>query len=140
MACFIVPAAEAVVTTIVTQEMKSKEKFNEKDASAMKSNTGAEVARASTESPFLRKLKWLNYMLWGGSFLLAFEHVWHGEITPWFPFITAAGNPADAAEMLHEMATSGVMMAVVVTVIWAGMALVTTALEKRAVPEESVAN
>jgi len=35
-------------------------------------------------------LGWLTNMLWGGSLLLAFEHVWHGEETPWFPFLTAA--------------------------------------------------
>ena len=60
-------------------------------------------------------------MLWGGSALLAFEHIWHGEVTPWFPFLTAAGNPEDAMAMLHEMATTGVAMAVLVTAVWAGM-------------------
>ena len=60
----------------------------------------------------------LNNMLWGGSALLAFEHVWHGEVTPWFPFLTNAANPADRAEMFAEMATSGVGMAVLVTAVW----------------------
>ena len=32
---------------------------------------------------FSRKLKWLNTMLWGGAALLAFEHVWHGEVVPY---------------------------------------------------------
>ena len=64
---------------------------------------------------------WLSYLLWGGALLLAFEHVWHGEVVPWFPFLTAASNPADAAEMLHEMSTIGVSMAVIVTAVWGGI-------------------
>lgn len=70
-------------------------------------------------------------MLWGGSALLAFEHIWHGEVTPWFPFLTAAGNPEDAMAMLHEMATTGVAMAVLVTAVWAGMVAVSNVIEKR---------
>ena len=72
-------------------------------------------------------------MLWGGSALLAFEHIWHGEVTPWFPFLTAAGNPGDAMAMLHEMATTGVAMAVLVTAVWAGMVAVSNVIEKRPV-------
>ena len=72
-------------------------------------------------------------MLWGGSFLLAFEHVWHGEVTPWFPFLTAASNPVDKAEMLYEMSTSGVAMAILVTAIWGVMVLVSRSLERKAV-------
>jgi hypothetical protein len=64
-------------------------------------------------------------MLWGGSGLLAFEHLWHGEITPFFPFLTAANDPADTAEMLHEMATSGTSMAALVTLVWLGVVFVT---------------
>jgi hypothetical protein len=71
-------------------------------------------------------------MLWGGSALLALEHVWHGEVVPWFPFLTNAINPADRAEMLHEMATSGVAMALVVTIVWAGIVAVSAKLEKKA--------
>ena len=71
-------------------------------------------------------------MLWGGAILLAFEHVWHGEVTPWFPFLTAMNDPTDTAEMLHEMATVGVLMAVIITAVWACMVLVTNAMEKKA--------
>jgi hypothetical protein len=78
-------------------------------------------------------------MLWGGSALLAFEHVWHGEVTPFFPFLTVAGNPADAAEMLHEMATVGVGMCAMVTAAWLGMVAVSSVIEKRAQKEEAAA-
>ena len=67
---------------------------------------------------FSTKLKRLNKMLWGGSALLAFEHLWHGEIQPFFPFLTAAANEADAVNMLHEMSTVGVTMALLVTIVW----------------------
>lgn len=128
MACFLVPAAEAVVTTITTKAIKSKEG---KPETVKVQLDGAELVEAE-KIPFSRKLGWLNKLLWGGSGLLAFEHVWHGEVVPWFPFLTAASNPADAAEMLQEMSTAGVTMAVLVTAVWAGMLAVSSVIEKRA--------
>ena len=110
MACFIVPATEAIITTVAQKVIKKKEGKND-------SKSG------ETKLRFSEKLKWLNGMLWGGSGLLAFEHLWHGEITPFFPFLTAANDPADTAEMLHEMATSGAAMAILVTAVWAVVAL-----------------
>ena len=128
MACFLVPATEAVVTTIATKVVESKEKKAAGDESAL-----AKID--AKKNNFSRKMKWLNAMLWGGSALLAFEHLWHGEITPFFPFLTAAADPADAAEMLHEMATSGVGMAVLVTTVWVVMVLVSASIEKRSEKE-----
>ena len=128
MACFLVPAAEAVVTTIATKAIKSKEG---KPETVKVQLDGAELVEAE-KIPFSRKLGWLNKLLWGGSGLLAFEHVWHGEVVPWFPFLTAASNPADAAEMLQEMSTAGVTMAVLVTAVWAGMLVVSSVVVKRA--------
>ena len=107
MACFLVPTAEAVVTTVLNKTLADKVKDENKIS-------------------FINTLGRLNGMLWGGSGLLAFEHLWHGEISPFFPFLTAASDPADTAEMLHEMATSGTAMAVLVTAVWA----LTVAAEK----------
>lgn len=118
MACFLVPAAEAAVVTAANLTRKKHEESHD--------------TKMSFHVPFSKKVKWLTNMLWGGSALLAFEHIWHGEVTPWFPFLTAAANPADTAEMLHEMSTVGVSMAALVTVVWAGMVLVSGAVEKRA--------
>ena len=133
MACFIVPAVEAVITTMATKAVKSKEKEAEKlDVSIDNSDINA-----VEKIPFSRKLGWLNNLLWGGSGLLAFEHVWHGEVVPWFPFLTAAGNTADTAKMLHEMSTVGVGMAGLVTAVWLGMVAVSSAIEKGASKEES---
>ena len=75
-------------------------------------------------------------MLWGGAVLLCFEHLWHGEVVPYPPFLTAAADPGDTAEMLHEMSTVGVCMALLITAVWVGMVIVTGIIEKRAVPEE----
>ena len=118
MACFLVSTTEAVVVTASKLACKRRGKTPD--------------SQTPDRIPFSGKVKWLTNMLWGGSALLAFEHVWHGEVTPWFPFLTAAADPADTAEMLHEMSTIGVTMAVLVTLAWIGMVLVSNAIEKRA--------
>ena len=112
MACFTVPATEAIITTIAGKVIKSKEKKDD------------------ISSAFSTKIGWLNKMLWGGSALLAFEHVWHGEVVPFFPFLTAVKD-GNAAEMLHEMATTGVTMAVLVTAVWGIMVGVSYIIEKK---------
>jgi hypothetical protein len=101
MACFTVPLAEAVIV-------------------ATAQSLGG---HAQSRNPFLARLGWLRNMAFGGSFLLAIEHVWHGEITWRFPFLTAVEN-GETSEMLHEMATSGVAMALLVTTVWVCMVLV----------------
>lgn len=124
MACFLVPAAEAVVTTAAAKIVEKKE-------TAEARGNAAERAEEKTKLGFSHKLRNLSNFLWGGSVLLAFEHVWHGEVTPFFPFLTAAGNPADTAEMLHEMSTVGVGMAVLVTVFAVGVSFVSDSIAKR---------
>ncbi len=135
MACFLVPTAEAIAVTVITKLVKSKEK----NSQPLTLKTGNDDFNAETKVPFSRKLKWLSNLLWGGSVLLAFEHVWHGEVVPWFPFLTAASNAADASEMLHEMSTAGVTMAILVTAVWVGMLAVSSIIEKRALKENASA-
>lgn len=125
MACFIVPGTEAVVTTIVTKVLKKKEQEQAKEA--LKEGVALDEVK---KTPFSHKLSWLNTMLWGGSALLAFEHVWHGEVVPWFPFLTAINN-GEVMEMLSEMSTVGVSMAVLITLVWGAMVAVSSALSKR---------
>ena len=133
MACFTVPAVEAIVVTVVKKVIEKKEKQPE-EVSVVLDGT----PETAYKVPFSRKLKWLTNLLWGGSALLAFEHIWHGEVVPWFPFLTAAADPADAAEMLHEMATVGVSMAALVTLVWLAMLGVSAVIEKRALKAEPV--
>ena len=129
MACFMVPVAEAIVVSALNKN-SPKSAAAQQGESALTSNEAGKI-------PFTRKLKWLSSMLWGGAALLAFEHLWHGEIVPWFPFLTAMSDRADAAEMFHEMATVGVTMALLVTAVWGVMCIAADAIAKRPVPVKS---
>lgn len=117
MACFVVGGAEAAVVSAVRHTVKE----NELKAGII-NEQGEQITDASVSGICMtRKLSWLANMLWGGAFLLLIEHIWHGEVVPWAPFLTAMSNPADIPAMLQEMATVGVGMAVLVTVVWAGV-------------------
>ena len=116
MACFTAPLAQALVVTAA--------------------KTACKGGAAKSRNPFVRRLGWLQGMLFGGSLLLAVEHVWHGEITWKYPFLTAVKD-CNTADMLHEIATVGVAMAVLITVVWAGMVLVSSAMERRRAPQEA---
>ena len=133
MACFLVPAGEAIVTTIAAQVLKAKEKKADAalSASGIKLETDHKVR-------FSRKMGWLNKLLWGGSVLLAFEHLWHGEISPAFPFLTAV-QTGETSDMLAEMGSAGVLMAVLITAVWGGMLLVSHIIERRAEKKPQIA-
>ena len=128
MACFLVPGTEAIVVTAAAVLLKKYEQ--NKTRVQLHSNTPP--AEAPVRTGFARKLFWLADLLWGGVILLAFEHLWHGEVVPFFPFLTAAAEGPDAvSEMLGEMASVGVLMAVLVTAVWIAMVAVSAAIEKR---------
>jgi len=92
MACFLVPMVLAIITSLIQKTAR---------------NLAGKI-----------KLWILNALLWGGAILLAIEHVWHGEVVPWPPFLTAMANPANIQVMLHEMLTVGTTMSVVTLVTW----------------------
>ncbi|MCX8187173.1 MAG: hypothetical protein N3F65_00995 [Nitrososphaeria archaeon] len=92
MACFLVPMALAVATSLMQK-----------------------AARGLAEK---LKLWVLSALLWGGVVLLAVEHVWHGEVVPWPPFLTAMTNPVEIPIMLHEMATIGSAMSAAILATW----------------------
>ena len=121
MACFLVSAAEAAAVSALKKAEEKKE-ANENDK---------EVKGENISIPMSEKLRWLSSLLLGGAVLLAFEHVWHGEVVPWFPFLTAMNDPADTAVMLHEMATVGVCMALLITAVWVAMCLAADSIVKR---------
>ena len=93
MACFAAPLAEAIVVSVVKKS-------------------------TNLDNSFKAKLGWLEKMLYGGSFLLAIEHIYHGEIVFYPPFLTAMKSPEEIPVMLHEIATVGVGMALLVTAVW----------------------
>ena len=110
MACFTITAGEAILVsaaqiTVKVLEHKGVIKYE-------KNEDGTDKVKWS------KKLGILNGMLWGGSFLLAIEHIYHGEVVLYPPFLTAMSSPEATAEMLHEMATVGTTMAVALTAVW----------------------
>ncbi len=128
MACFAVPGTEAIVVTAAALLLR---RYEQKKME-VRLGAGSAPAEPQKKTGFARKLFWLADLLWGGVILLAFEHLWHGEVVPFFPFLTAATEgPEAVAEMLGEMASVGVTMAVLVTAVWVGMVLISAAMEKR---------
>ena len=138
MACFLVSTAEAIVVTVAAKAAKNSEMKTE---SVKREKKAAVETKQEKVLPWSKKLMILAQLLWGGAFLLCFEHIWHGEVVPWFPFLTAMNDPGDTAEMLHEMGTIGVTMAVIVTVTWAIMMFVADRIMQRpdAEPEKAAA-
>lgn len=106
MACFLVPAAEAAVTTIAAKAMKSKERGLPVHKIAV--GSGFENVEAI---PFSKKLNWLSKLLWGGSALLCFEHVWARRGRPLLSISDGRVRPRRSGVMLDEMASVGGSMA-----------------------------
>ena len=105
MACFIAPLVQAVATTV----------YRKRHA--------AEIA--APDAPVLKHyLPDLEKMLWGGTLMLIVDHIINGELTWRFPFFTALGVEGGGAVMLREMLTVGVPMSLVITALWAVMALI----------------
>jgi len=113
MACFLVSTAAAVGVTVAQKIVAKKE--NKK---VVPEETEIKDYKFGCETKWSTRLKYLATTLWTGSFLLAGEHVIHGEVVPFPPFLTAAADPTDAAEMLHEMGTVGVAMCALLIVAW----------------------
>lgn len=107
MACFLAPMALAIVTTIV------------------------QLITRNSDLAHKLKLSLLNTMLWGGVVILAAEHIFHGEITAWAPYLTAMSSPADTAVMLSEIATIGGSMTAAISLTWMGTLAVTALMAKR---------
>lgn len=138
MACFLAPAVEAVVVTIIKNKVEKEEslQFASRSKGIISDN------QCGTDFSWSHKLNWLKNLLWGGVFLLAIEHIWHGEIVPWPPFLTAMNSPKNIIPILYEIATVGFSMAAFVTAIWSIMALGSvyiyrkTALTKNTIQED----
>ena len=112
MACFTVPLAEAVIVS-AAKKVAKKAHCSEKTLDFID-----------------KKVGWLEKMLYGGSALLAVEHLYHGEISVFPPFLTALNTPEEIPVMLHEMATSGVAMALLTTAVWGMIVGVSSVIER----------
>lgn len=106
MACFLVPGAAGLVTTAL------RRKF-----------------------PRDYHPEWLNSMLWGGVAMLAVEHIAHGEVVPYPPFLTALKNPAEIGVMVKEMMRVGGAMTLAIFGMW----LVMVAIAKKLSAKRTVA-
>jgi len=91
MACFITPLIIGVVLTIIRKLWRGAEKF---------------------------RLDILLYLMLGGALVLVAEHVWHGEVVPWPPFLTAMQSPEDILVIISEMTRVGGTMTIAVTGAW----------------------
>ena len=130
MACFLVPAAEAVVVTAVACGLKAKEKKAQTLNSSLASDATEVVEEVKVA--LSTKLMWLANLLWGGCLLLCFEHIWHGDVVPWFPFLTAAA-------MLSEMRSVGGIMAIEVTLVWVLIVVAVNHILKKKTPVAAAA-
>lgn len=101
MACFLAPMATGIVTTVFRKKV-----------------------------PEALKIGWLNIMLWGGVIMLAIEHIAHGEIILYPPFLTSMQNPADIPVMLEELATIGGAMTLAIVTIWIVLVAITSWIPK----------
>ncbi|MCX6663372.1 MAG: hypothetical protein NTZ75_03920 [Euryarchaeota archaeon] len=97
MACFLVPMATGMITTVFRKKI-----------------------------PAALKIGWLNIMLWGGVAMLTIEHIAHGEVVFYPPFLTAMQNPADIPVMLQELATVGGTMTIAIVLIWIILVAITS--------------
>ena len=91
MACFITPLTIGIILSIIKRLWKGAERI---------------------------RLDILIYMMLGGALVLVAEHVWHGEVVPWPPFLTAMSNPEDIPVVVNEMTRVGGAMALAVTGAW----------------------
>ncbi len=107
MACFLAPMTLAIIMTAV------------------------QLLTMHSDLSHKLKLSTLNTMLWGGVALLAAEHVFHGEITAWAPYLTAMSSPADIAVMLSEIASIGGAMTLAISCTWMGILAVSTLMTKK---------
>ena len=112
MACFTAPLAAAVAAGIARRTVAAKDP-----------NQPETISWAT-------KLGWLEKLSFGGCALLAFEHIWHGEIIFQFPFLTGVRD-GNTAEVLREIATVGGAMTALILAVWIGMLVVSSAIVKR---------
>lgn len=114
MACFTVSAVAAIGVGVARHIVKHHEKKLEL------SGEERVVDKFGSDAKWSTKLAYLEGSLFAGAFVLAGEHVLHGEVTPYPPFLTAAGEgPEAVSEMLTEMGTVGVTMLAFVVAAWA---------------------
>ena len=131
MACFVVSTVAGVGVAVARHAVKHHEKKLENAGEAPK------IEKFGSDTKWSKKLAYLELMLFAGSFILAIEHIIHGEIVPYPPFFSAIGE-GGTIEMLKEMGTVGVAMLGILVVTWAIGVLVVDYIKfkrRKAAPE-----
>ena len=118
MACFTAPLAAAIAAGVARRTVAHKE--------------------SSETISWATKLGWLEKLSFGGCALLAFEHIWHGEIIFQFPFLTGVRD-GNTAEVLREIATVGGAMTALIVAVWIGMLIASSLIVKRGKTAEAEA-
>lgn len=113
MACFTITAAAGIGAAVARHVIKHHEKKLELEGKELTPE------KFGSDIKWSKKVGYLELTLFSGSFVLAIEHILHGEVVPYPPFLTAAANAEDTMEMLHEMGTVGVAMLAILVVAWA---------------------
>ena len=113
MACFTVSVVGAIGVGIAKHIVKHHEK------KMLLENKEPKEYKFGSETPWSKKLSYLELTLYGGSLLLLGEHIIHGEVVPYPPFLTAMQNAEDAAQMWKEIGTVGVTMFLLLVFAWA---------------------
>ena len=111
MACFTVTLVAACGASVARAIVAKEEKKNPYEVSL--------DSKFGVDTKWSTKLRYLELSLYGGSLLLAGEHLLHGEIMPYPPFLSAASSIEATQEMLVEMGTVGVAMLLALCFAWA---------------------
>ncbi|MEM1526219.1 MAG: hypothetical protein QW775_03300 [Ignisphaera sp.] len=102
MACFITPLAVGIILGILGKRFKGYSRL---------------------------KLGILVYLLIGGALVLAVEHLWHGEVVLYPPFLTAMQNPEDVPTLLHEVSVVGSSMTFGTAILWLSLLHISKKIE-----------
>lgn len=113
MACFTAAVAEAIVVHGIRKTIENK------------------------HPTLAGKLQKLVTLLLSGSFLLMIEHIWHGEITFYYPFLTAMNSPEDTLEMFYEILSVGGCIDIAVTSVWFVIYCLSDLLKKGNIAKEA---
>jgi hypothetical protein len=116
MACFVAPAAVAIVTTVARKVVEKRE--------GVSATERADGRATNISGRWTQRLGWLNAMLWGGTIMLVLDHLITGELTLQPPFLTALQTPAQADAMFREILVTGGAMTAAVFAVWALMIVV----------------
>ena len=113
MACFTVSAVGALAVAVARHIVKHHEN------KLIKEGKEPQIDKFGSDTKWSTKLAYLELTLGSGSLLLAGEHIIHGEVTPYPPFITAMQSAEDTAQMWQEIGTVGVGMLAILVAAWA---------------------